>query len=115
MSTILHGAFILFAMMLIPDALNKIPLSSLAGVLIYESSEVAHAQYIAATDLGKNVGALDAIMDYLVNSYYLDKKYFDFGISTEEQGKYLNINLINNKESFGARSVVYDFYEMNLQ
>ena len=87
----------------------------LAGVLIYESSEVAHAQYIAATDLGKNVGALDAIMDYLVNSYYLDKKYFDFGISTEEQGKYLNINLINNKESFGARSVVYDFYEMNLQ
>lgn len=87
----------------------------LAGVLIYESSEVAHAQYIAATDLGKNVGALDGIIDYLINSYYMNKKYFDFGISTEEQGKYLNINLISNKEGFGARSVVYDFYEMNLQ
>ena len=35
MATIFHGALILFAMMLIPDALNKIPLSSLAGVLIY--------------------------------------------------------------------------------
>lgn len=35
MATILHGVFILSAMMLIPDALNKIPLSSLAGVLIY--------------------------------------------------------------------------------
>lgn len=34
-STIFHGIFILLAMMLIPDALNKIPLSSLAGVLIY--------------------------------------------------------------------------------
>lgn len=35
MSTILHGVFILFAVMLIPKALNKIPLSSLATVLIY--------------------------------------------------------------------------------
>ncbi len=34
-STIFHGVFILLAMILIPDALNKIPLSSLAGVLIY--------------------------------------------------------------------------------
>lgn len=35
LSTIFHGVFILLAMVLIPDALNKIPLSSLAGVLIY--------------------------------------------------------------------------------
>lgn len=34
-STILHGVFILFAVMLIPGALNKIPLSSLAAILIY--------------------------------------------------------------------------------
>lgn len=34
-STILHGIFILFAVMLIPSALNKIPLSSLAAILIY--------------------------------------------------------------------------------
>jgi carbonic anhydrase len=35
MSTILHGFFILFAVMLIPGTLNKIPLSSLAAILIY--------------------------------------------------------------------------------
>jgi len=35
MSTILHGIFILFAVMLIPGALNKIPLSSLAAILMY--------------------------------------------------------------------------------
>lgn len=34
-STVLHGIFILFAVMLIPAALNKIPLSSLAAILIY--------------------------------------------------------------------------------
>jgi carbonic anhydrase len=35
LSTILHGVFILFAVMLVPGALNKIPLSSLAAILIY--------------------------------------------------------------------------------
>ncbi|MBA2648743.1 MAG: bifunctional SulP family inorganic anion transporter/carbonic anhydrase [Legionella sp.] len=34
-STIFHGFFILFAVMLIPEALNKIPLSSLAAILIH--------------------------------------------------------------------------------
>ncbi|KTD74771.1 bifunctional SulP family inorganic anion transporter/carbonic anhydrase [Legionella waltersii] len=34
-SSILHGLFIFFAVMLIPNALNKIPLSSLAAILIY--------------------------------------------------------------------------------
>jgi len=34
-STIFHGLFILIAVMLIPEALNKIPLSSLAAILIY--------------------------------------------------------------------------------
>ncbi len=34
-STILHGVFILIAVMLLPGALNKIPLSSLAAILIY--------------------------------------------------------------------------------
>ena len=87
----------------------------LGGTIIYETSEVAHAQYIAATKQGKDLSVLDAIMDYLINEFYSETKYFDFGISTEDQGQYLNLNLIVNKESFGARSIVYDFYEMDLK
>ncbi|MFI4918823.1 MAG: bifunctional SulP family inorganic anion transporter/carbonic anhydrase [Legionellales bacterium] len=34
-ATILHGVFILFAVMMLPKALNKIPLSSLAAILIF--------------------------------------------------------------------------------
>jgi carbonic anhydrase len=34
-STILHGIFILFAVMLLPSLLNKIPLPSLASILMY--------------------------------------------------------------------------------
>ena len=35
LATILHGVFILFAVLLMPKTLNKIPLSSLATILIY--------------------------------------------------------------------------------
>jgi hypothetical protein len=86
----------------------------LAGVIIYESRMVAHAQYISADDEGKQAGALDLILNHLTNEYYAGKPYFDFGISTENNGSYLNEGLIENKESFGARAVVYDFYELSL-
>ena len=40
---------------------------------------------------------------------------FDFGISTEQGGRYLNEGLIFQKEGFGARTVVYDTYELNIE
>jgi hypothetical protein len=86
----------------------------LAGVVMYVSRQVAHAQYISATEEGKRTGALDLILNYLINERYGATPYFDFGISTEQAGRYLNVKLLANKESFGARAVVYDFYELAL-
>lgn len=85
-----------------------------AGIVIYETDIVAHAQYISATDEGKDIGAVDIILDYLINEYYRDKKYFDFGISTEDAGHYLNAGLMQNKESYGARTIAYDFYGLDV-
>ncbi len=86
----------------------------LGGVVIYESPIVAHAQYISATDEGKDIGATDIIFDYLIMSYYKHVKYFDFGVSTEDEGRYLNKGLIRNKETYGARAVVHSHYEVDL-
>lgn len=86
----------------------------LAGVVIYESPNVAHAQYIASTEQGRKICCLDIIFAYLINEYYQDKRYFDFGISTENEGLYLNEGLIFFKEAFGARAVAHDFYELNV-
>lgn len=86
----------------------------ISGVLIYETETVAHTQYIAGTDTGRDYHASDVILDYLINDYYTDKQYFDFGISTEDGGEYLNEGLAFFKEGFGARSVVYDTYEIPL-
>jgi hypothetical protein len=83
-----------------------------AGVLIYEHQTAVHAQYIAVDETGKKVGALDLILDSLLDTYSAHKNYFDFGISTEDAGQYLNEGLVRNKEWFGARTIVHDFYEL---
>ena len=86
----------------------------LAGVLIFESKVVAHAQYIASSDAGRSCGALDLIFERLINNFYRHKNYFSFGISTEQNGAYLNEGLIAQKEGFGARATVLDHYEFDL-
>ncbi len=85
-----------------------------AGVVIFDTPQTVHAQYIANSEKGREIGALDLVMDYLINTSAVDKKYFDFGISTEDSGRYLNNGLISQKEGFGGRATVYDFYEMEL-
>lgn len=84
----------------------------LSGAIVYESENVAHTQYISSTDKGKKLYATDLVLAFLVNDYYSKKQYFDFGISTEQNGRYLNSGLIAFKEEFGARSIVYDTYEL---
>lgn len=86
----------------------------LAGVVVYENAAVAHAQYISASDDGKRLGALDALFAWLITEVYREKMYFDFGISTEDDGRFLNEGLIDQKEGFGARGVVHDHYQLSI-
>ncbi|MFT0695708.1 GNAT family N-acetyltransferase [Acinetobacter bereziniae] len=87
----------------------------LAGAIIYENTETVHTQYLANSTLGREIGALDLLLDYLIKEKYNNKKYFDFGISNENQGKILNQGLIAQKEGFGARAMAHDFYEINVK
>ena len=86
----------------------------LAGCVVYETANVAHIQYIAASDEGRGIGALDGLFDYLFNNIYPDVRYVDFGISTEDGGRVLNAGLLFQKEGLGGRGVVYDTYEVQL-
>lgn len=86
----------------------------LAGAVIYENPTIAHTQYLANTVEGRKLGALNLLIDHLVKYVYSDKKYFDFGISTEKNGEYLNEGLIAQKEGFGAYAVAHDFYELDI-
>lgn len=86
----------------------------LAGALIFETAQVAHTQYLASSDTGRLVGALDLLLDWLIREVYPGKPWFSFGTSTEEGGTVLNEGLIAQKEGFGGTSFVHDFYELEL-
>ena len=49
-----------------------------------------------------------------LNLPWAGKTYFDFGISTEENGTVLNEGLVGQKEMFGGRGIAYDFYEIDV-
>lgn len=83
-----------------------------AGTTIFESENVAHCQYISKFEKQQNLGSLDFLYDHLINKVFTHKRFFDFGISNENQGKILNNGLSYWKESFGANIVVHDFYEV---
>lgn len=88
---------------------------ALGGTLIFDTSQVAHTQYISASPEGKSDGALDILFDYILNNVYADAPYFDFGKSSDGDGHDLNENLIFQKEGFGGRGVCYDWYEYALR
>ena len=87
----------------------------LAGVVMYLSSPVAHCQYIGASPLGKDSKALTLLFDYLIGLHTeLGYRYFDFGISNEDHGKYLNEGLVRQKSRLGGRGIVYNVFEINI-
>ncbi len=83
-----------------------------AGATIFETDNVAHCQYISANGDKNTLGSLDSLHDYLINTFYADKRYFDFGTSNENRGKNINKGLQFWKEGFGARTITQDFYKL---
>ena len=84
----------------------------LAGGLFFVTKEVVHAQYPHASQEGKKIGAMDILFNYVINNEFPGVRYFDFGHSTEQEGRYLNENLIFMKQGFGGRAICYDTYEL---
>ena len=85
-----------------------------AGMTFYISKNVLHGQYCSSNDMGKKLGAVDAIYDKVMYHDYADYKNLDFGRSTEGIGNILNEGLIAQKEGFGGRGVVYDTCEWDI-
>jgi hypothetical protein len=87
-----------------------------AGTILFITSTTYHAQYIASSETGYDVSALDAVFDYCIQAAQQNKKrWFDFGISTEDSGLILNDGLYRYKSEFGAGGTMHEFYEMDLQ
>ena len=83
----------------------------MAGATIYETPTVAHSQYAAVTDQGRQNGAQAYLFSWLID-HYRAKHFFDFGTSNEHEGRAINHGLLRWKEGFGARCYTHDFYEI---
>lgn len=87
-----------------------------AGTVLFASPMVRHAQYIAVSEAGQELHALDFLFDRCIaEAAAAGARYFDFGISTEEQGTVLNEGLYRFKSEFGASGVVHSFHELDLE
>ncbi len=84
-----------------------------AGTTIFITDTVAHPQYISGNEQKNELGSLDYLYHHLITTVFKDKNYFDFGPSHEENGKKINEGILFWKESFGAKTTVQDYYEVN--
>lgn len=88
----------------------------IAGGVIFCAGPVVHLQYAAASEKGREVGGLDAVVEWIIAfGTGRNYSYFDYGISTEHGGQVLNTGLYKYKLSFGSGGVIYDHYEVPLQ
>lgn len=88
----------------------------IAGVLLFTTPVVAHAQYIGSSAAGYELSALDAVFEHCIGQAVSDgKRWFDFGISTESSGLVLNDGLYRFKSEFGGGGAVHEFFEIDLK
>lgn len=86
-----------------------------AGVVLFCAPRVHHAQYIGSSAMGREHNLLDALFEHCIEaSRRAGARYFDFGISTESEGKALNEGLNAFKTEFGGGGAVHEFYDLGL-
>lgn len=86
-----------------------------AGILLFISAHVWHAQYIASSERGYDVSALDAVFEAAITAARENGvRYFDFGTSNESSGLILNEGLYRFKSEFGGGGVAHEFLEISL-
>ena len=86
-----------------------------AGVCVYLCRRVVHAQYICSSAEGRENGALAFLFAMLIDKFRESYDYFDFGISNEDHGYYLNEGLYRQKTALGGRGSVYERYYLDLK
>jgi hypothetical protein len=88
----------------------------LAGAVLFWHATTLHCQYLASTQEGRDLCALDLVIEHAIAlATTRGRRWFDFGTSTEARGTRLNAGLYDYKRSFGAGSTVHDFYALDLE
>ena len=85
------------------------------GIILFAAGPALHMQYAATTNQGRTACASDLILNHAIGlARERGHRYFDFGVSTPDEGQSLNQGLYQFKVSFGAGGVIHDYYELDL-
>lgn len=85
-----------------------------AGEVVYVTETAAHLQYAMTTTEGRKLSAHDLLVAHVLDAFSDRVRYFDFGHSSDREGRRINPGLIGFKEHFGARAVAHDFYRVRV-
>lgn len=87
----------------------------LAGVVLFNTLNVAHCQYIASSTTGRELKALPLLFRHMIDRAQDEGfRYFDFGISNEDHGQTLNSGLLQQKARLGGRGVAHQIFQIDL-
>lgn len=89
----------------------------IAGSMVFNfCNNVFHTQYLASDSLYSSYYPMSFLNYNLISQAYLNKfKFFSFGISTEDKGKFLNTSLAQFKEGFGTVGSINRTYYKELK
>ena len=76
----------------------------IAGVIVYANPSCAKIQYMAHDDLGKNTGAVTAIIAHVAENMLPPNTWLELGHSIGLDGQ-PNEGVSSYKESLGARTI----------
>lgn len=83
----------------------------MGGVVLYVMDRVLHMQYSCSCPEGMKAGAMNFLYEWILDYCHMNGfRYYDMGISTEQQGHVLNESLDFWKWSFGGRGVAFKTY-----
>lgn len=83
-----------------------------AGTTVFITDKVVHPQYISGNEKKNELGSIDYLYNYLITDVFKEKNYFDFGPSHEENSLKINSGILFWKESFGTKTTIQNFYEI---
>jgi hypothetical protein len=87
----------------------------IAGVAFWVYKNYITLQYIASNEKGRVIGGVDfLVLNVIAKAKELGKKFVSFGTSGDPETLNFNLNLIINKEGYGARTIPAFYYHLKL-
>lgn len=84
----------------------------IAGTTVFVTNNVVHPQYVSGNKDKNKFGSLDFLYNFIISHFKENKKYFSFNTSSESKGEVLNKGLLFWKEGCGARTAVFNNYQI---